>query len=144
MNKSRYIQRDDIRITRKQYDTLCLLRAGKLADQPLVVVEIKDQYDERSLTIMQRDRDWIIESKAIAGPRRFAITSRGLKVLAALEAPRKNARTTMCFRCGLKPRYTTPGGRHHSYCLGCHAALQRESYAYRHRGKSPQHDQHTA
>jgi hypothetical protein len=132
-NKSQYIRRGAYCLTRKQYNTLCLLREAKGTDQPFVILEIKTPYDERSVQIMQ-EKDWVVQStKVFPGKRCFTITGRALKVLQALEVPppRKNKSGDLCATCGKQPRYISPAGRKTPYCRACQNSHNRRYYAER-------------
>ena len=132
MATTSFRKRGDLSMSKKQYGILCQLRDAHDAGQPLVKLEIKNKMDERTLKIMQRDLDWIIESWKVFGERRFSITSRGLKAMAKIEGPATHQPAgEMCFQCGEKPRYVSPGGHRNTYCQECANANKRALYAVR-------------
>lgn len=124
-------RRGSVSATRKQYDILCQLRDGLESEQPLVKLDIKNARDARTLEIMQTDKDWIVSSTKVFEEVRYAITSRGLKVLKALEAPLRRTVSDMCYRCGERPRHKSSKGRRLAYCVDCQNAYNRERYAKR-------------
>lgn len=126
-----YIKRHGTSLTRKQYDILSTLRDAHQKEQGLVPLPIKTKHDGNTLRFLQ-ERDWIIEStKVFQGERRFAITSRGLKLMKLMDAPSgaPAPATDLCFQCGEKPRYFTSGGYRSAYCHEHHNANKRAHYA---------------
>lgn len=127
-------RRGDVSMTKKQYAILCELRKAYEAEQPLVALPIRTKWDERSLMLMQRDFDWIVESKKVfPGERRFMITGRGLNALKMIESPSREKAPAgdMCYTCGKNPIYVAPCGKRSSYCRTCHNEMKRAAYAYK-------------
>jgi hypothetical protein len=131
MVSTQYIKRHGVALTKKQFAILETLRKAHEAERPLVKLEIRTKHDENTLRLMQ-ERDWIIEStKVFLGERRFAITSRGLKLMKLMDTPsgRPAPATDLCAQCGKKPRAFTSGGYRSAYCQEHHNACNRARYA---------------